>query len=121
MGSTQFKWISALVVILNIIGFVMVALFIPPNGFNNFLILGLLALGQSFLNTVFAGICIMGRYLIEKVEMKENLTVLIKGFWIATGLSVILAIIYCFIAVPVSQGKPVPLHTPKKTESGLGY
>lgn len=99
------KLLGMVIVLMNIVGFIMETLYIHPNTFDNILILGMLALSQSFMNAIIAGICITVRYFAKTITTQEKLTIIINALWISTALSVLLAIGYCFIGGPLSHGK----------------
>lgn len=92
-----------IIVIANLLAFVAEALYIPFKGADNFLILSMLALGQSFANTILAAIGILFRWMVKTDLMKQKVSVIINAFWLSAGLSVLLAVGYCFVGVPLSR------------------
>lgn len=108
---------------INIAALIVELVLIHPGSFDNYLMLSLITLLQSFVNVLLAGIWIIYRFIVKTKEQKDKISIIINGFWLSAGLALLFAIGYCFVGVPASRAKSTTQVTaPAGTGStGLGY
>jgi hypothetical protein len=103
MELTTTRLLFIAIIFINIIGLVLQAFYVHPNGSDNILILSIFALGQSFANAVLAGIISVVQFVAKARVQKDKLKTMINAFLLSMALSGLLAIGYCFIGVPIAS------------------